>query len=312
VAELRWGLTLPFAGVPLAEHEPLVRRAEAAGYDDLWSGETANGFDGFTPLALAAACTERLRLVTGIVNPFTRGPAVLAQHAAALQDLSGGRFVLGLGASSDTIVERFNGIPYERPLSHVREAVERLRPVLSVPAEKGLGGLRLESPVSQPVPIVLAALRERMLRLAGELADGVFSNFLPLSGAPRVASIAREAGGEDFEIACRFFLLPEEALPLARMMFANYGSVPVYTDFFRWLGWAQAIDPMVEAYRGGDREEAIARVPEDLMREIFLIGSPEEQKAQLREFEAAGITTFVLTPIAGPDQLPALIDALAR
>ena len=113
---LRWGLTLPFAGVPLAAHEPLVRRAEAAGYDDLWTGET-NGSDGFTPLALAAAWTERIRLGTGVVNPFTRGPAVLAQHAAALADASGGRFVLGLGASSDVIVERWNQRPFEKPLS---------------------------------------------------------------------------------------------------------------------------------------------------------------------------------------------------
>jgi probable F420-dependent oxidoreductase len=290
----------------------LLARAEAAGYDDAWSGETANGYDGFTPLAVAATATERMRLVTGIVNPFTRGPGLLAQSAAALQDLSNGRFVLGLGASSNVIVERFNDIPFEKPLSKVREAVERLRPVLSVPAEKGHGGLRLESPVQQPVPIVLAALRERMVRLAGEIADGVFSNFLPLSGAERVAAVAREAGGEDFEVACRFFLLSEEALPLARVMFANYGSVGVYADFFRELGWGEALDPMVQAYTSGDRQGAIERVPEELMREIFVIGRPEEQKARLAEYEAAGITTFVLTPIAGPDDLPGLIDALAR
>jgi probable F420-dependent oxidoreductase len=310
--EVRWGLTLPLAGVPLHDHGPLLERAEAAGYDDAWSGETANGYDGFTPLALAATCTERMRLVTGIVNPFTRGPGLLAQSAAALQDLSQGRFVLGLGASSDVIVQRFNDLPFEKPLSKVREAVERLRPVLSVPAEKGFGGLRLESPVQQPVPIVLAALRERMLRLAGEVADGAFTNFLPLSGAERVVATAREAGGQDFEIACRFFLMPEEAVPLAKVMFANYGSVGVYASFFRELGWSEALDPMVEAYTSGDRQGAIERVPEELMREIFVIGSPEEQKARLAEYEAAGITTFVLTPIAPPDQLPELIDALAR
>jgi probable F420-dependent oxidoreductase len=312
MAEVRWGLTLPFAGVPLRDHAPLVARAEAAGYDDVWSGETANGFDGFTPLAVAATCTEHMRLVTGIVNPYTRGPGLLAQSAAALQDLSNGRFVLGLGASSNVIVERFNDLPFEKPLSKVRETVERLRPVLSVPPEKGFGGLRLESPVQQTVPIVLAALREKMLRLAGEVADGVFSNFLPLSGTERVVSVAREAGGEDFEIACRFFLLPEEALPLARVMFANYGSVGVYADFFRELGWGEALDPMVEAYTSGDRQAAIERVPEELMREIFVIGKPDEQKARLAEYEAAGITTLVLTPIAGPDDLPGLLDALAR
>ena len=312
MAEVRWGLTLPFAGVALHDHAPLLARAEAAGYDDVWSGETANGYDGFTPLALAATCTQRLRLVTGIVNPFTRGPAVLAQHAAALQDLSQGRFVLGLGASSDVIVRRFNDIPFEKPLSRVREAVERLRPVLSVPPEKGFGGLRLETPVSEPVPIVLAALRERMLRLAGEVADGAFTNFLPLSGAERVVAVAREAGGDGFEIACRFFLVPEEALPLARMMLASYGSVPVYAEFFRWLGWGDAIDPMVEAYADGDRAGAVERVPEELLREIFVVGSPAEQKARLAQFAAAGITTFVLTPITAPEQLGDLIEALAR
>ena len=141
--ELRWGLTLPFAGVPLAAHEPLVRRAEAAGYDDLWTGET-NGPDGFTPLALAAAWTERMRLGTGVVNPYTRGPAVLAQHAAALADASGGRFVLGLGASSNVIVERWNEMPFEKPLTRMRTIVPVLREVLA--GGRGPGGFRLETP----------------------------------------------------------------------------------------------------------------------------------------------------------------------
>src|ERR1043166_2927893 len=89
----RWALTIPFASVPLREHRPLIESAEAAGYDDFWSGEPS-GPDGFTPLALAAAWTERMRLGTGVVNAFTRGPAVLAQHAAALPDASGGRVCL--------------------------------------------------------------------------------------------------------------------------------------------------------------------------------------------------------------------------
>src|SRR5215210_2001063 len=106
VPELRWALTLPFTGIPLADHEPLVRRAEERGYRELWSAET-NGADGFTPLALAAAWTREMRLGTAVVNPFTRGITVLAQHAAALADASGGRFNLGLGSSSNTIVERW-------------------------------------------------------------------------------------------------------------------------------------------------------------------------------------------------------------
>src|SRR3954454_16962305 len=135
--DVRWGLTLPFAGMPLRDHLDLFRRAEAAGYDDLWTGETA-GPDGFTPLAMAAAVTDRIRLATGIVNPYTRGPALLAQQAAALADASGGRFVLAIVSSSNVTVERWNQVPFFKPLSRVREAVETLRPVFA--GERGPGG----------------------------------------------------------------------------------------------------------------------------------------------------------------------------
>src|SRR6478672_13947389 len=126
----RWGLTLPLPGISLADHKEHVVRAEAAGYTDLWSGETA-GPDGFTPLALSAAWTERMRLGTGIVGVFQRGPALLAQEAAALADASSGRFVLGIGSSSDRIVEGWNGIPFDKPLTHVREAVEFVEAALA-------------------------------------------------------------------------------------------------------------------------------------------------------------------------------------
>src|SRR5213083_1850736 len=107
----RWGLTLPLPMTPLSASEQHVRRAEAAGYTDLWSGET-NGPDGFTPLALASQWSETARLGTGVVGVLTRGPALLAQQAAALADASDGRFVLGIGASSDRIVEGWNRMPF--------------------------------------------------------------------------------------------------------------------------------------------------------------------------------------------------------
>lgn len=305
--DLRWGLTVPFAGLSLADHADLFGRAEDAGYDDLWTSETA-GYDGFTPLALAAASTRRMRLATGIVNPFTRGPAVLAQHAAALADASGGRFVLGLGSSSNVIVERWNGVPFEKPLSRVRAAVEALRPVLA--GDRGPGGFRLETPPSHPVPIVIAALRGRMLALAADLGDGAFTNFLPLSGARQVAEAF---GAPDKELACRFFCLPRpeaEAMPTAKRMFAAYGTVPVYAAFFRWLGWGERIDPMVEAWEAGDRARALELVPDDLIREIFVFGDPGAQHARLEEFAAGGITTFVLAPVCEPDEVPAFIDGL--
>src|SRR6266702_7788386 len=159
--------------MPLRELGPLVRRIEAAGYDSVWSAESTD-FDGFTPLVVAAEHSERLRLVTGIVNAYTRGPALLAQTAAALAQVSNGRFVLGLGASSNVIVEQWNGIPFRRPLAKMEETVEYLRTVLA--GERGAGGFRLASPPEQPVPIVLAALRDRMLGLAALLALGAFTN----------------------------------------------------------------------------------------------------------------------------------------
>src|ERR687893_96268 len=106
----RHALSVELPGLTLPQHEPVVRAAEAAGYTDAWSGETG-GHDGFTSLLMAATWTERMRLGTGVVNVFTRGPAVLAQHAASLQELSGGRFVLGIGSSSNVIVEGWNRVP---------------------------------------------------------------------------------------------------------------------------------------------------------------------------------------------------------
>jgi probable F420-dependent oxidoreductase len=308
VPDLRWGLTVPLTGVPLAEHGDLFRRIEAAGYDDLWTAEVS-GHDAFTPLALAAVHTSTLRLGTGVVNPFTRGPAVLAQHAAALADASGGRFTLGIGSSSNVIVERWNGVPFERPLSHVRAAVEALRPVLA--GERGPGGFRLDQPPPAPVPIVIAALRGKMLALAAEAGDGAFTNFLPLSGARQVAEAF---GAADKELLCRFFCFPrpeEDALPAARRMLLAYATVPVYTAFFRWLGWGERIDPMVGAWEAGDRARALELVPDDLVREVFVFGDGPAQHERLREFADAGITTFVLAPACEPGEWPAVIDALA-
>src|SRR5437667_11642175 len=113
MTERRWGLTLPLPGLPLRGQRELVERAEAAGYTDLWSGET-NGPDGFTPLAAAATWTESARLGTGVVGVFTRGPALLAQQAAARAGLSGGRFALGIGASSDRIVQGWDAMPLSK------------------------------------------------------------------------------------------------------------------------------------------------------------------------------------------------------
>jgi probable F420-dependent oxidoreductase len=308
--ESRWGLTLPLPGITLAQHREHVQRAEALGYTDFWSGETA-GPDGFTPLTLAAAWTERARLGTGIVGVFQRGPALLAQEAAALASASDGRFVLGIGASSDRIVEGWNGIPFEKPLAKVRETLDFLQVALA--GERTETRFKLESPPAEKIPIVLAALRGKMLDLAVEKADGAFTNFLPLSGLPQVAKQVENAP-EGFELLCRFFCIPgerEQVEPVARFMFSSYITVPVYEAFYRWLGYGDQIDPMVEAWAAGDRKAAAAAAPWELIEDMFVLGTPEQMKERLREFVAGGITLPVLTAIVPPEKLGETIEALA-
>jgi probable F420-dependent oxidoreductase len=306
----RWGLTLPLPNLPLRDHSELVRRAEAAGYTDLWSGET-QGPDGFTPLALAASWTERTRLGTGVVGVFTRGPALLAQQAAALSDASNGRFVLGIGASSDRIVEGWNQMPFSKPLTKISQTLEFLRAAFA--GDRTATGFKLERAPPEPVPIVLAALRGKMLRLAVEKADGAFTNFLPLGSLPKITA-ELEGAPQSFELLCRFFCLPgerEQVEPLARFMFASYATVPVYEAFFRWLGYGDRIDEMVAAWKAKDREAAVAAAPWEVIEDTFIFGTPAEMRERLESYVAGGITLPIVTPITTPDQLGELTEALA-
>jgi probable F420-dependent oxidoreductase len=305
---VRVGLTVPFHALPLSALPSLVRLAERAGYDSVWSEESVN-LDGVTPLAVAALASERMRLASGVLGVFTRGPAVLAQTAAALAQLSGGRFVLGLGVSSQVIVGRWNGTSFERPLEKMRATVDYLRPVLA--GGRGPGGFKLAEAPSHEVPIVIAALRPRMLRLAAEAADGAFTNFLPLSGATRVAASFAAPGKE---LACRFFSVPGpevEALAVARRVFAGYATVPVYRDYLAWLGWGDALEPVNAAWERGDRRLALELVPDELVREIFLLGPAEAQRERLAAFAEAGIGTAVITLLGPPAELGRWIDAFA-
>lgn len=305
---MRIGLTIPFQGVPLSEHAELFRRVDARGYDSVWSEESVR-LDGVTPVVLAAQNSDRLRLATGVLNVFTRGRALLAQTAAALDELSGGRFVLGLGTSSNVIVENWNRITFDRPYDKMRDTVRYLKLVLG--GERGEGGFRLPGPPAHPVPIVMAALRRRMLKLAGEIADGAFTNFLPLSS---VATVVKAFAAPEKELACRFFSVTgpiDEALIVAKRALVAYATVPVYTEYFRWLGWGESLEPVVSAWHAGDRAGAFERMPEELVREVFLLGSFDQQRARLRAFADAGVNTAVVTPLVSPAELGAAIDAFA-
>src|SRR4249919_737686 len=195
--EIRPGMTVPLPG-PLHSHEAKLHELADLGYTDIWSAES-DGADGFTPLALAAAWEPRLRLGTAIVPAFTRSPACFAQCVASMADAAPGRFAIGIGSSSNVIVERWNGVPFVEPYKKVRDVVRFLRDALS--GEKvskqydtfEVQGFRLGVRPEQQPPILVAALREGMLRLAAREADGVIINWLSPDDVTKVAGVVKAA-----------------------------------------------------------------------------------------------------------------------
>ncbi len=305
----RWGFSLPLEGLSLAEQRTAIVEAERNGYTDAWSLEV-DGIDCFTPLAAAAAWSERLTVGTAIANVYTRTPSVLAMQAAALAELAPGRCVLGIGSSSPAIVDDWGGLPFADPYRQVQDATKILRGLLGgerVSFESGrfrVRNFRLSRPPAQPVPIYIAALREGMLRLAGRLGDGAIINWLSAEDVKQVAPIARAAAqqaGKDpqrFEIACRIFVcVTDDAAhtrQLAKRLITTYLTTPVYAAFHEWLGRGPALRPMLDAWAAGDRRGALAAVTDDLVDELVLIGSAERCRERVQQYVDAGVTIPVL------------------
>jgi len=303
--EKRVALTVPVEGFTLSEHPDLLREAERLGYRDAWSYE-ADGIDAFTPLAVAAQATG-LRLGTAIVNVFTRGPATIAQSAAGIAELAPGRFILGIGAGSNVIVEGWNGGVFTKPATRVRETIRCLRPALAGErvAFRGqtltVDGFRLSRPPATPPPIYVAALRAGMLALAGELADGVILNWLAPEDVPRCVDVVREAAeraGRDpagIEITCRVFVHLDADDIAARRHVAAYLNVPVYRAFHEWLGRTDALAPMWEAWGRGDRRAAVAAIPRRVIDDLLMCGPAGTIRARIRAYLDAGVDTAFLT-----------------
>jgi probable F420-dependent oxidoreductase len=305
-----FGMTLAFPDVPFHEHPGLYAELGALGYDDLWTYEVG-GVDAFTPLALAAVAAPSARLGTAIVPAFTRGPALIAMQAATLANLAPGRFSLGIGTSSNVIVRSWNGIPFERPVGRTRDLLRFLRPALA--GEKvtleldtfAVSGFRLENPPAEPPPVLVAALRETMLRLAGADADGVILNWLSADDVARVAGVVHDAaGGAPREIVARIFVIPtadaDVARAVARREIAAYFNVPVYAAFAEWLGRGPQLAGMWEAWRAGDRKAALAALPDEVVDALVVHGSPEACRAHLRRYVDNGVTRPIARPLPAP------------
>jgi probable F420-dependent oxidoreductase len=296
-------MTVPLPG-PLHSHREKLAELADLGYTDIWSAE-ADGADGFTPLAMAAAWEPRLRLGTAIIPAFTRSPACLAQCAASLADAAPGRFAIGVGSSSNVIVERWNGVPFVEPYKRVRDVVRFLRDALS--GEKvaksydtfEIQGFRLGVRPEHSPPILVAGLREGMLRLAGREADGAIINWLSSGDVRRVAGIVNDAaGGAEREIVARIFVCPSDRTDVvreaARFAIAAYMNVPVYAAFHEWLGRGEVFGPMWEAWKAGDRKAALKVIPDEVVDDLIVHGSPASCRAQIQEYFDNGVTTSSL------------------
>lgn len=319
----RYGITIPFDGVPLHEQRDWVVELADLGYTDVWSSE-ANGADAFTPLALASVWAPSLRLGTAIVPAFTRGPGCLAQSVGSLAQAAPGRFALGVGTSSNVIVEGWNGIPFEQPYQRTRDVVRFLRQALTGDKVTGeyetfsVRGFKLGVVPPEPVPILVAALREGMLRLAGREGDGAIVNWLSADDVTTVAPIVQKAGGgAPREVVARIFVAPTDDADTVRGMgrfaIAAYLNVPVYAAFHEWLGRGDELAEMWRLWKEGDRKAALAAIPDAVVDQLIVWGPPEACREHIQRYIDAGVTTPApaLLPF-GYDQRQAIRDLAPR
>lgn len=308
---------MPFAAsLPLppdlAMCRRVARRVEELGYESVWIADTGAGPDAFIVAAAAADVTTRLRLGTAVVPVYTRSPSVMAAQAGSVAQLAPGRFILGIGASSETIVDAWGGVPFRRPLTRMRETTAVLRQMLAGERVTFEGrtirtrGFRLVSPPPAPVPIYLAALMPPMLELAGEVADGVVLNFFPIEALPRIREhirIGAARAGRDprqIEIVSRFQTVVTDDVPAARhmirQMMGPYFATSVYNRFVAWCGFPDEAAHILAGWQAKDRARNLAAVTDALIDRLAIIGSAAHCRARLAEFEAAGVTTPMVHP----------------
>lgn len=303
----RWGMTVPLNDGPLHTQEPLIRRLEELGYTDLWSAE-AMGVDGLSPLVLGSQWAPSMRLGTAILPAFTRGPALMAQTVAGMCEAAPGRFVLGLGTSSNVIVENWNAVKFDEPYKRTRDMVRFLRQALT--GEKvtetydtfDVKGFRLHARVEEQPRILVAALREGMLRMAGRESDGAILNWLAPDDLETIAPIVREQN-PDAELAARIFVVPTDdadvARGIGRFLLGAYINVPVYRAFHEWMGRTDAMQEHWDLWAAGDRKAAMAALPDSVVDELVVHGTAEQCKARITEYMDKGIDTAAIAIVSG-------------
>lgn len=326
---MRLGLMLGYAGRRVELPMALIQVAESLGVYAVWTAE-AYGSDAVTPLAWVGAQTQRLKLGTAIMQMSGRTPANTAMTAMTLNQLSGGRFLLGLGLSGPQVVEGWHGQSYARPLTRTREYVEIVRAILrredrlvydgaafqipyQGPDATGLGKPLKSTLEAQPdIPIYLAAIGPQNVRLAAEIADG----WLPIFFSPQRYAEAFQPSVDEglaragkslaqFDIAPTVNVVVNDNLDIAYNMLRPFLALYVggmgakgrnfYHDLATRYGYGEAADKIQELYLSGRQPEAMMAVPPELIDEVALVGPKERIKERLALWQAAPVTTLNIT-----------------
>jgi F420-dependent oxidoreductase-like protein len=312
---------------------------EQAGLDMVWVAE-AYGVDAVSTMGYLAARTKTVQIASGILPIYTRTPTLIAMTAAGIDMLSGGRALLGLGASGPQVIEGFHGVPYDRPLGRTREIIEICRQVwqrekvthdgpsytIPLPADQGTGlGKALKMithPVRDRIPIYVASIGEKNVQMTAEVADG----WLPIFFVPEKAkdvwgeSLAagqakRDASLDPLEVVAGGMLaigddvenLRDFGRPMVALYVGGMGArgKNFYNQLARRYGFEKEAELIQDLYLDGKKEEAAAAVPDELLESMALVGSEGYVKDRIAAFREAGVTVLNVTPV-GPDPVKLL------
>ena len=333
-------VTLPYAEGAMSPDDvaEFARAADDLGYHSIWMAE-AWSLDAFMILTSLVPHTRRIGLGTSIVNVYSRTPALIGQSVATLDALSGGRAILGLGASGPQVIEGWHGVPYRQPLQRTRETIDIVRTILRRERlvydgevfKLGMGLKLINHPVRPAVPIVIASLGPRNVELTAEVADGWMPTVYSPSKGPEVFTSALESGRAKRSPALGALTVygnapvaitdrPEMARAVVRQMLALYlgGMGSREENFYNRLvqryGYVDEARTVQDLYLSGKRDDAAAAVPDTLIDDLAAIGDAAAVKDKLAQFATAGVDVLMVSLLAFDqpgrmrllEQLPAL------